>query len=115
MWTKKKDSGTRIGSQKRFASIEKKRIQEIRRMEYQEKEDTKLRREIHSFILAKVYEGKSKEEILKRVRFVFQAAMYRKYAQFFEIWIDHALGYDSTQMKGTKEKEKKQEEAESEK
>lgn len=54
-----------------------------------ESEDTKTRREIQAFIIKKYSEGRSKEETLKRLRFVYGGKQYAKYQPFFESWVNN--------------------------
>lgn len=56
-----------------------------------ENEETKIRREINQFILAKAFEGRNKEDILKRLKFMFHAEKYKPYWKFFEAWTDGAI------------------------
>lgn len=56
-----------------------------------ENEDAKTRREINQFILAKAFEGRSREDILKRLMFIFHAEKYKPYWKFFEVWTDGAI------------------------
>lgn len=51
-------------------------------------EDTKRRKEIRKYIIKKHSEGKSKEEIFKRLIFVYGAQKYKKYHKYFKKWTE---------------------------
>ncbi len=69
-------------------------------------EDTKIRRQINEFILAKAFEGRNKEDILKRLMFIFHAERYKPYWKFFEVWVDGAI-QKRTQKEDVGEKKEK--------
>lgn len=54
----------------------------------QESEDTRVRKDIQAFIRKKVSEGKAREDILKRLKFVYHDKKYARYQSYFEVWVD---------------------------
>lgn len=52
-------------------------------------EDSKTRIEIQKYIISKFKEGKNREEVLNRTRFVYGGRKYAKYQPYFAIWVDH--------------------------
>lgn len=69
-----------------------------------ENEATKIRIEIQQYILGKLAEGKSKEDLLKRMRFVFGRQKYKPYVQYFEGWVDEAIKKRDAQIRKIEEK-----------
>ena len=59
-----------------------------------ESEDTKLRKEIHSFIIEQSRVSKSSKELLEKVQEKFSDEKYQKYHQYFENWVSHAMRED---------------------
>ena len=51
-------------------------------------EDTRVRQDIQAFIRKKVSEGRTREDILKRLRFVYHDQKYAQYRPYFEVWGD---------------------------
>ncbi len=66
-------------------------VKKINKAKKQLNEDTKIRKEIQAYISQKVKEGKSKEEILKRLNFTFGASKYLSYRKYFERWTDNVM------------------------
>jgi len=89
-WMKKSMHSTSTGGYitKSIKISEEKPISE---KEQKIKEDGKARLELQRYIAQKQMEGKSKEEILKRLIFVYRDAKYQKYRKYYEIWIDHVF------------------------
>jgi len=69
-----------------------------------ENEDTKIRIEIQQYILGKLAEGKSKEDLLKRMGFVFGRQKYKPYVQYFEGWVDEAIRKRNAQIRKIEKK-----------
>ena len=59
-----------------------------------ESEDTKLRKEIHSFIIEQSRVSKSSKELLEKVQEKFSDEKYQKYHQYFKAWVSHAMRED---------------------
>ncbi len=62
----------------------------------EQNEDTKRRRSIQEYIRAKKQEGKSREEILRRLNFVYADKRYSKYRPYFESWVDNFFKDEKT-------------------
>lgn len=58
------------------------------------KEDRECRNAIRDFIIKKHKEGKSSEEILKRLNFVFGSSKYAKYRPYYKTWVDNVVNKD---------------------
>ena len=71
-------------------------------------EDTKIRIEIRQYILGKLAEGKSKEDLLKRMGFVFGRQKYKPYVQYFEGWVDEAIRKRDEQIRKIEKKSQSQ-------
>ena len=54
-------------------------------------EDTKIRLNIQDYIKKRISEGKSREDIIKRLNFSFGASKYAKYKPYYEAWVDNQL------------------------
>lgn len=52
-------------------------------------EETKIRREIQQYIIKKLKEGRSREDIIKRLWFVYGGKQYAKYQPYFKTWVDN--------------------------
>lgn len=54
-------------------------------------EDSKTRGELNVYIMQKIKEGKGKEEIVKRVKFVYRDEKYQKYYKYLDGWIENFM------------------------
>lgn len=75
-----------------------------KKSQHQENSDTTTRREIQSYIMKYFREGKSKEQILRRLHFEY-GRKYPQYAIYFESWVNNVVGkYTTTRAREDEER-----------